>query len=115
MRDRLIELLDNFSFACLKTCDGKHGGCHSCQIGQIADYLITNGVIVPPCKVGDTVYYISFGKIYKGKCHAIVLKPTLQIILYDYDGDDAAYRPNEVFLSKEDAEKALAEKENDNA
>jgi len=24
----------------------------------IADYLLTNGVIVPPCKVGDTVYYI---------------------------------------------------------
>ena len=24
----------------------------------LADYLIAEGVIVPPCKVGDTVYYI---------------------------------------------------------
>lgn len=26
---------------------------------KIADYLLANGVIVPPCKVGDTVYVIS--------------------------------------------------------
>ena len=25
----------------------------------IADHLLANGVIVPPCKVGDTVYYIN--------------------------------------------------------
>ena len=26
---------------------------------KIADYLLANGVIVPPCKVGDTVYVIT--------------------------------------------------------
>ena len=25
----------------------------------LADYLLTNGVIVPPCNVGDTVYCIN--------------------------------------------------------
>lgn len=26
----------------------------------VADYLLQNGVIVPPCKVGDTVYKIGY-------------------------------------------------------
>ena len=26
--------------------------------GFAADYLLANGVIVPPCKVGDTVYFV---------------------------------------------------------
>ena len=26
------------------------------EIERIADYLLTNGVIAPPCKVGDTMY-----------------------------------------------------------
>ena len=29
---------------------------HDEHIGELADYLIANGVIAPPCKVGDTVY-----------------------------------------------------------
>lgn len=45
MRDRLVDILGELD------CD------HS--PGYIADHLIANGVIVPPCKVGDTVYYIS--------------------------------------------------------
>lgn len=46
MRDRLVELLQN------APCDyeGNRG------VGTIADHLIANGVILPPCKVGDTVY-----------------------------------------------------------
>lgn len=47
MRDRLIELLSEI---------------HSKKIpsmGEIADHLITNGVILPPCKVGDTIYCIN--------------------------------------------------------
>ena len=28
------------------------------RIRNVADYLLANGVIVPPCKVGDTVYII---------------------------------------------------------
>ena len=68
MRDRLMKLL------CGVECDGEEtfgncpqrrdGKCRTvqklemCQIGAIADYLLANGVIVPPCKVGDTVYEI---------------------------------------------------------
>ena len=54
MRDRLIELIY------------KGIQKHEAEIENyvvpiqewLADYLLTNGVIVPPCKVGDTVYRI---------------------------------------------------------
>lgn len=44
-RDRLIELLNTY----MSGCDGDYAE-------ELADYLIANGVIVPPCKVGDTAY-----------------------------------------------------------
>ena len=45
MRDRLIELI--------------HDSDLSLDSVRLADYLLANGVIVPPCKVGDTVYVIT--------------------------------------------------------
>ena len=45
-RERLIELLDE-AIANEMT-----------PISNIADYLLNNGVIVPPCKVGDMIYTI---------------------------------------------------------
>ena len=44
MRDRLIELIDEAI------------NDEETSYSNIADYLLANGVIVPPCKVGDTVY-----------------------------------------------------------
>ena len=56
MRDRLIELLnkkyDHFCDQC-----GINKDSHYAE--SLADYLLENGVIVPPCKVGDTVYVIN--------------------------------------------------------
>lgn len=51
-RERLIELLLKVDYA-LDT-DGRKAK-DSAEF--IADYLLKNGFIVPPCKVGDTVYY----------------------------------------------------------
>ena len=109
-RDRLIELIKN-----APTKDVIYGNIKLDKpiqtVQTIADYLLANGVIVPPCKVGDRVYYIAFGKVYKSKCHAITQhKHALQIHLYDYDGDNAKYPAKKVFLTKEEAEKALAER-----
>ena len=98
-RDRLIELL---------TKEVARPKAYA-----LADHLLANGVIVPPCKVGQTIYYISFGKVYKSKCHAITQhKNSLQIHLYDYDGDKAIYPAKKVFLTKEEAERALKELNN---
>jgi hypothetical protein len=46
MRDRLIELINNNGSSVLTANDFE----------ELADYLLENGVIVPPCKVGDVVY-----------------------------------------------------------
>ena len=53
MRDRLIELIDNWYteyFNIYQECDD--------ETAAIAGYLLENGVIVPPVKVGDIVWYI---------------------------------------------------------
>ena len=51
MRDRLIELLDIVIQPGEKT------------LGDIADYFLENGVIVPPCKVGDKVYVVDYTRL----------------------------------------------------
>lgn len=57
MRDRLIELLKG---AEIKVTEMISRPLKLEEwIGVYADYLIENGVIVPPCKVGDKVYDIS--------------------------------------------------------
>lgn len=60
MRDRLIELLKQKSCVYVP-CDNECGGCENVEmyddsIESIADHLLAEGVIVPPCKVGDIVY-----------------------------------------------------------
>ena len=56
MRDRLTELIcENIQTdECVAHCN--HPYCDKCK--NLADYLLENGVIVPPCKVGDTVYRV---------------------------------------------------------
>ena len=46
MRDRLIELISKVQYM---------GGLEE----KLADHLLAEGVIVPPCKVGDTLFSIS--------------------------------------------------------
>ena len=53
MRERLVELLKNFA-------DGTYTSngiiVDGTRVDDVSDYLLANGVIVPPCKVGQTVY-----------------------------------------------------------
>ena len=63
MRDKLFKLL------CHNPCPSPYS-CHDCEgFGHekiclrirtklLADYLIANGVIIPPCPVGTTVYVV---------------------------------------------------------
>lgn len=71
---------------------------------EMADYLIANGVIVPPCKVGDTVYQVDAERVYPSVVKAVI---------YDTDGiafDERAIGKT-VFTSPEEAEQALKERE----
>lgn len=46
MRDRLIELIN-------QRIENK-----TWTVSDVADYLLENGVIVPPCKVGSKIYIL---------------------------------------------------------
>ena len=53
-RERLIELLHKASYGAYNhTLEDTHTDK---AIEDIADYLLSNGVIVPPCKVGDVIW-----------------------------------------------------------
>ena len=106
-RERLIELLEKaFEF---------HIDDPYCipDEGEFADYLLANGVIVPPCKVGDKVYVVDkrLGVWWKGEVSSVgyVDQNNIEIcVIYDY-GEVAICDADTVFLTKEEAEEKLKE------
>lgn len=114
MRDRMIELL--FESELFNGADGK------ADANSLADHLLANGVIVPPCKVGDVVYYINTryhialyrNRVYEAKVARIVvttLGVALVIQIRDESGcceiPDVKDFGKTVFLTREEAEQAL--------
>lgn len=97
-RERLVELLLESEPIKERDLDD---GWEDNEISDIAEYLLENGVIVLPCKVGDTVYQTdTAGQIYAS---------TVKNIIYDTSSiafDERAIGTT-VFLTKEQAEKAL--------
>ena len=88
--------------------------------GTIADHLLANGVVVLPCKVGDTVYRISQKFCTKTK---YVQKTKISRITIDDDGIWLFCECNPtakcifgktVFLTREEAEAALERMNNSN-
>lgn len=77
-RDRLIELLNYIPCKTGGVCSALDGGrcvdldkLDRCQIEAIADHILADGWIRPPCKVGDTVYCIYGEKVIKGTVRLI--------------------------------------------
>ena len=65
MRDKLVELT---KASLIRHID------KSCQLAEnIADDLLAEGVIVPPCNIGDTLYYPAFGRVLLYKVISIKL------------------------------------------
>lgn len=54
-RDRLIELC-NQKISTMKFNNSDHWFDFHERISEVVNHLLANGVIVTPCKVGDTVY-----------------------------------------------------------
>lgn len=82
-------------------------GCARNWAEVISDHLLANGVVVLPCKVGDTVYQSDGVRVYES---------TIKNVIYDTNGiafDENAIGKT-VFLSREKAEKALKERNNEN-
>lgn len=109
-RERLIELIDNF----IHTVNVIEW--YSEEIDeQLADHLLANGVIVPPCKVGDTVWFIrNKTEIIATVVEKVILKHGG---LYIKLGCNSMYETSSnsigktVFLTKEEAEAKLKERE----
>lgn len=84
MRDRLIELIQNAV-----------GGCARHWAKIIADHLLANGVIVPPCKVGDFVYmpwtYNGVKGIAFFKVKHIIISTTRSYVKTDFCTDDEGF------------------------
>ena len=128
MRDRLIELLRQIEFDYYEECvcafeDGYKGAPDFAKF--FVDRLLDNGVIAPPCRVGQTVYrvmcrgmrdfFIREETVWIVDMHATA---GLEIITKSVEGKGLTYFPKicienlgkTVFLTREEAEKALAER-----
>lgn len=107
MKERLIELIgdvldDCASMDCYE-CSYEVG--NSCKAKMIAGYLLDNGVIVLPCKVGDTVWKIATQRDnYDDHEYKIVMSSSFRLDFLPAMGKT-------IFLTKEEAEARLKELE----
>ena len=123
MRDRLIELLKKADERCekCKQCQEcvAYGRGEDCINYLMVDHLLENGVIVPPMKLGQTYFepcnYLN--TIDECRVYSITQKEdgTFKIRLTNLRGKwvfeiTADNIGKTVFLTKEEAEKALAER-----
>ena len=122
--ERLVELLS-------KTMDEQYEKRQLITPQHTADFLLANGIIVPPCKLKDDVWFvekkgysesrISHGYVIRfdvrymyglGLTKNVVIEPVdtledrLYFSMFEWIG-------KEYFLSREEAEKKLEEKENE--
>lgn len=118
MKKRLMDLLEQH---CLVRSDviecsaGKEiGECSDC----LATWLIENGVIVPPCNVGDTVYTEVYGEIRGFVVMSIEMAYTADGLKVEFVANNGEYPMlyncknigKTVFLNRKEAEEALAER-----
>ena len=115
MKNKLINLL--------LACDKEHEilDCFSERPTKkqtaelLADYLITNGVLIPPCKIGDEVWF----NTYKQSATVCVGVQPHKVDAIDVNiiCDTSSLAPvtisharfgKDVFLSREEAEEALS-------
>lgn len=123
-RERLVEIAKGFFR--YEKCSGKEDSkyCKECENGgKLADYLMSNNVVVLPCAVGDTAYYVFdvFEEVCKGRIVEIRInlftEPKIWISV-EYDSKFIGRQVcngNEmlgktVFLSREEAEAKLRER-----
>ena len=119
-RERLIEkiklsekqeLLDFLTADLDEAIDMSGGTQFNGTVEHLADYLIEHGVIVLPCKVGDTSYQIDGVRIYASTIYEITYTENKVIFVTGNVVFDERAINNSIFLTREEAEKALKERE----
>lgn len=128
MRDRLIKLMQKrscFHAKCRNSC-GKCDGIpiNDVDIGSLADHLLANGVVVPTFNTGDKVWFVPKG--LKEVCEATVVRieynyftnPQEWLVIdffssivgkQEYKSRIDLMLNKTVFLTREEAERALKE------
>lgn len=135
MKERLKEILQNHDYyAHCEGCTRVIKACENCRDERLADHLLANGVIVPPCKVGDTLW-VQWGKehglkekVFPVEVYAlrfdtkknnmrICVEGVFEVTAYGgkfnhyYNGTFAWNSIGKtVFLTEKDAERTLAER-----
>mgnify|MGYP003293670392 CR=1 FL=1 len=102
-KEKLVDLITEFS------PDSKS------YIETLSDHLLSNGVIVPPCKVGDVIYAIIDCEnpfVDEGYVFSISKDKKTVWVSARYESGLCYYHPstevcNSVFLTREEAEEAL--------
>lgn len=111
MRDRLIELLKQAER------DFGNTGKPVLDIEEyVADYLLANGVIVPPCKMGDKVYVVNSFAVSEYRIESVKWDG----LMFAFRGENEDYADDcwvfnffeerigkTVFITREEAERAL--------
>lgn len=105
MRDRLIELLQNLALSDELCVDELFEWADT-----IADHLIANGVIVPPCEVGTVVYRVCKQK-YPVDSYRMHWEEDWVILTRPFDLSMIPEIGKTVFLNRKEAEQAIKEKE----
>lgn len=102
-RDRLIKLIQK-----------AHDGCVKISTQRLADYLLANGVIVPPYEIGTKVYVItsatSNGKnlyIFEDTITAYQINMGYRVMCFDNHLGEPHWNWDKVLLTKEEAEAEL--------
>ena len=91
----------------------KKNGALNCT--KLADYLLEHGVIVPPCKVGDTVYSIDKKVLaYHWDEHMYIVDKWSEYKVCEIPFSLTLWENGwkDIFLTREEAERALKEREN---
>ena len=113
-RERLVELLK-------ETFEYTRGTCidfdEAAEIN--ADYLIANNVVVLPCKVGDTVYRVAKHRGVWEVLPREVVSITYRLdhlyrVVFEIFSTEYDRLGKTVFLTREEAENALKERNNGN-
>ena len=122
-RERLIEILKLGSCPSPYLCDEncKYANLERCYEERTADLLLEHGVVLLPCKVGDRLYEVTGRKtvsVYKVRAIRVELFGLFiewdiveGFVWQSLSGINADDIGKTVFLTREEAEQALKERE----